>query len=131
MIDGVAGRLFQGRVARIAPVASEGTRTIPVSIMIDNPGGVLLGGMFATAQVVVDAVDGAIAVPTVALRDDAEGAYALVSADDLLVRQGVQTGPVFAGGLTQITDGLGARQTVVTAPLAALRPGDAVTLVEN
>jgi len=130
-IDGVDGRLFQGRVARIAPVASEGTRTIPVYIMIDNPDGVLLGGMFATAQVVVDAVDDAIAVPTVALRDDPEGAYVLVIADDLLVRQGVQTGLVFAGGLTQITGGLSAGQTVVTAPLAALRPGDGVTLVEN
>lgn len=130
-VDGVEGRNFEGRVARINPVAEEGTRTIPVYVMIDNPDGILLGGMFASAQVVVDAVEDAIAMPTRALRDDVDGPYVLRIEGDALVRQTIETGGTWAGRLTQITSGLEAGQRVVTAPLPALHPGDIVTLVEN
>lgn len=130
-VDGVAGRSFDGVVARINPVAEEGTRTIPVYVMIDNPDGILLGGMFASAQVVVDAVEDAIAVPTRALREDVDGAYILRIEDEALVRQAIETGGTWAGRLTQITAGLEAGQMVVTAPLPALQPGDSVTLVGN
>ena len=130
-VDGVEGRNFEGRVARINPVAEEGTRTIPVYVMIDNPDGILLGGMFASAQVVVDAVEDAIAMPTRALRDDVDGPYVLRIEGDALVRQTIETGGTWAGRLTQITSGLEAGQRVVTAPLPALHPGDIITLLEN
>jgi RND family efflux transporter MFP subunit len=130
-VDGVEGRTFEGRVARINPVAEEGTRTIPVYVMIDNPDGILLGGMFAAAQVVVDAVEDAIAVPTRALREDVEGPYILRIEDGDLIRAGIETGGTWAGRLTQITAGLGAGETVVTAPLPALHPGDRVEMVGN
>lgn len=130
-VDGVEGRSFEGRVARINPVAEEGTRTIPVYVMIDNPDGILLGGMFASAQVVVDAVENAIAMPTRALRDDVDGPYVLRIEGDALVRQTIETGGTWAGRLTQITSGLEAGQRAVTAPLPALHPGDIVTLVKN
>lgn len=130
-VDGVEGRTFEGRVARINPVAEEGTRTIPVYVMIDNPDGTLLGGMFASAQVVVDSVEGAIAMPTRALREDVEGPYVLRIEGDALVRQGIETGGTWAGQMTQITAGLEAGERVVTAPLPGLHPGDTVDLVEN
>ncbi|WP_342071157.1 efflux RND transporter periplasmic adaptor subunit [Yoonia algicola] len=130
-VDGVEGRSFEGRVARINPVAEEGTRTIPVYVMIENPDGILLGGMFASAQVVVDAVEDAIAMPTRALREDVEGAYVLRIEGDALVRQAIETGGTWGGRLTQITSGLETGQRVVTAPLPALQPGDTVALVEN
>lgn len=130
-VDGVAGRSFDGVVARINPVAEEGTRTIPVYVMVDNPDGILLGGMFASAQIVVEAVEDAIAMPTRALREDVDGAYVLRVEEDTLVRQSVQTGGTWAGRLTQITSGLEAGQQVVTAPLPALQPGDAILLVGN
>ena len=130
-VDGVEDRSFEGRVARINPVAEEGTRTIPVYVLIDNPDGILLGGMFASAQVVVDAADGAIAMPTGALREDVDGPYVLRIDGDTLVRQGIETGGTWAGRLTQVTSGLEPGQSVVTAPLPALQPGDAVELVEN
>jgi RND family efflux transporter MFP subunit len=130
-VDGVEGRIFEGRVARINPVAEEGTRTIPVYVMIENPDAILLGGMFASAQVVVDAVEGAIAIPTRALREDVDGTYVLRIEGQTLVRQGIETGGTWAGRLTQVTSGLEAGQSVVTAPLPALQPGDTVVLVEN
>lgn len=128
-VDGIERQPFEGVVARINPVAQEGTRTVPVYITIDNPDGVLLGGMFATAQVVIDEAVDAIAIPTVALREDADGPFVLRIRDDHLQRAGVETGGTWTGGLTRITQGLTAGDRVVTAPLPSLQPGDAVELV--
>lgn len=130
-VDGVEGRHFDGTVARINPVAEEGTRTIPVYVMIDNTDGILLGGMFASAQIVVDAVEDAIAMPTRALREDVDGTYVLRVEDEMLVRQSIRTAGAWAGRLTQIISGLEAGEQVVTAPLPALQPGDAIILVGN
>ena len=130
-VDGVETRRFEGHVARINPVAQEGTRTVPVYVTIDNSDGVLLGGMFATAQVVVEAAADAIAVPTVALREDVNGPYVLRIDGDRLARAGVVTGGTWSGGLTRIAEGLGAGDRVVTAPLPSLRPGDRIDLVGN
>lgn len=128
-VDGIAGRSFTGRVTRINPVADEGTRTIPVYVLIDNPDRMLLGGMFAVGQIVVAQVTDAMAVPSVALREDAGGHHLLVIDGGKLRAQPVETGGTWAGGLTQITQGLAPGQQVVTAPLAELSDGDAVEIV--
>ena len=130
-VDGVDQRVFEGQVSRINPVAEEGTRTIPVYITIDNHDGNLLGGMFATAQVVVEEATDAIAVPSAALREDAAGAYVLRIADGMLQRAGVDLGGTWSGGLTRISNGLAVGDTVVVAPLPSLQAGDAVELVGN
>lgn len=130
-VDGIEDRAFTGTVTRINPVANAATRTIPVYIAIDNADGVLLGGMFAAGQIVVDRVENALAVPGDALRRDQKGDYVLRIEDGTLLRQSVETGDVWAEGMTLITDGLEPGQIVVTAPLPSLHAGDAVEMVEN
>lgn len=130
-VDGIEGQTFDGTVTRINPVAQEGTRTIPVYISIDNADGRLLGGMFASGQIVVDRAEDAIAVPTDAVRRDQQGIHVLLIEDARLIRQPVEIGGTWADSMTRITDGLTSGQRVVTAPLPALHAGDAVEIVEN
>jgi RND family efflux transporter MFP subunit len=130
-VDGISGREFAGRVERINPVAMEGTRTIQVYIQIDNPDGLLLGGMFATGQIVVEQLDAAFAVPIDALREDREGAYVLKIVDDMLQRQSVTVAGLWEGRLHEISAGLSSGDSVVSAPLNILRAGDKVVLVGN
>lgn len=129
-VDGIAGRSFEGEVVRINPLATEGARTIPVYVALDNPDGVLLGGMFATGEIVVrEAVD-AIGVPSEALREDREGDHVLVIAGDMLERRAVTVGESWRGDLVQITEGLDAGDVIISAALPELSPGDGVVLVE-
>ena len=130
-VDGITNRDFVGTVTRINPVAEEGTRTIPVYVLIDNADKILLGGMFATGQIVVEEVSDALAVPTVALREDAQGYHLLIIENGTLRAQPVETGGEWAGRLTQIKAGLMPGQQVVTAPLPELTDGDAVEIVED
>lgn len=130
-VDGIPDRSFAGKVTRINPVAEEGTRTIPVYVLMKNADRVLLGGMFATGQIVVEEAVDALAVPTVALREDAQGFHLLIIDSGHLRAQPVEAGGEWSHGLTQITSGLEADQQVVTAPLAELNDGDAVEIVKE
>ena len=129
-VDSLEQRDFPGVVTRINPVASEGTRAIPVYIEVENPDGTLLGGMFATGQVVTERVEDALAVPADALREDAEGAFVLRVVDGRLERAAVEIGGEWSGSLMRITGGLSPGDVVVTAPLTELVSGQAVELVE-
>ena len=131
-VEGFGDRTFSGTVDRVNPVAVAGTRTIPVYIAIDNPEGLLRGGMFATGQIVVNEAQDALAVPTGAVREDAEGFFLLKVEGDHVVRQAIEKGPTWnAGRLVQITAGLAPGDTVVTAPLTQLQPGDRIEMVEG
>jgi RND family efflux transporter MFP subunit len=127
-VDGIAGRTFQGVVDRIAPVAEEGTRTLTVFVLIENLEGVLLGGMFASGQIVTAEAEGAIAVPREAVRGEG-GDHVLVIEGSALVRRDVEVVEDWGGGLVQV-QGLEPGLRVVTAPLGGLEAGEPVELVE-
>lgn len=129
-VDGIAGRVFEGEVVRINPIATQGARTIPIYISIANPDEVLLGGMFAIGEVVIKEMPDALAVPPDAIREDRDGAHVIVVADGRAERRSVTRGESWRGNLVQITEGLSPGETVVTAALPEIVPGDAVELVE-
>lgn len=123
---------FEGVVDGISPVAVEGTRTVPVLVSVANPDGVLRGGMFATAQIVVEQKENAFAVPTAAMRQDAEGDHVLVIADGTLERRAVDVVRTWnAGASTELSTGLEAGTTFVSGRLDDLQPGMPVTVQEN
>jgi RND family efflux transporter MFP subunit len=131
-VEGFPGRTFEGTVTRINPVAAEGTRTISTYVSLENTDGVLRGGMFATGQIVVDEVADAIAVPAVAIREDAEGFFVLKLEDDAIVRQAIEEGGSWnSGRMIEVTSGLAAGDRIVTAPLTQLEPGDLIEMVEG
>jgi membrane fusion protein (multidrug efflux system) len=128
-VDGIPDRSFAGTVSRINPVAAAGSRAIPVYIAMDNSEGLLFGGMFATAEVVVAQVPGAIAVPADAIRSDAGGSYVLRIENDRLVRAPVTMAETWSGRLTRITAGLAEGDEIITAALPELAPGDLIDRV--
>mgnify|MGYP001291940543 CR=1 FL=1 len=129
-VEGLAGRTFEGRVERINPVAQEGTRTIPVYVALDNSDRLLRGGMFVTGNIVVETVEGAIAVPAAAIREDAEGPHVLKLENDTVVRQAVEPGAVWSTNrLTEIRSGLAAGDVIVSALLPQLIPGSRIQML--
>jgi membrane fusion protein, multidrug efflux system len=131
-VEGLRDETFTGEVVRVNPVAAEGTRTIPVYIRIDNPDGQLRGGMFAVGQIVVEEIPEAIAVPTAAIREDAEGNYVLKVENDTAVRQAIVEGQAWdRGRVTEITEGLAVDDVIIGGGLDEIMPGDAVTFVRG
>jgi multidrug efflux pump subunit AcrA (membrane-fusion protein) len=115
-------------VDRVAPVAEEGTRTLTVYVLIENEERTLLGGMFATGEIVTAEAPDALAVPREAIREEG-GNHVLVLEDGVLARRDVTVGEEWGGGLVQV-EGVEAGEQVITAALPGLEPGEAVELVE-
>ncbi|UJW84971.1 efflux RND transporter periplasmic adaptor subunit [Devosia sp. SL43] len=131
-VQGIPGKTFTGTIDRINPLADPGTRSIRVHLTLDNPDGVLRGGMFVTGNIVVQRVEQVIAVPTGAIqaRDDAR--YVLAIADGVLQERRVQTGTQWQGaGLVQTIAGLAAGDMIVARSLTGLAAGSPVVIEGN
>jgi len=131
-VEGLPGRQFEGSVNGISPVATQGTRTVPVLVTVANPEGELRGGMFATGHIVTAESSNALAVPPTAIRADADGNYILKIVDGALVRQPVVSGRNWpAARMTELNSGLVVGDTFVSGRLDDLQAGMQVVVVEN
>lgn len=130
-VEGLSDRLFTGEVERVAPVAAEGTRMLPVYASLANDAGLLKGGMFASGVLVLEETAGAIGIPATALREDAEGAtYVLKREGNRVVRQDVEVARSWdRGRVAEIAAGLSAGDVIVSEPMEQLRAGTRVTVV--
>lgn len=130
-VTGLEGKSFSGVVDRVNPVASSGTRTVPIYATVGNPGGELRGGMFATGEVTVVEKSDALAVPARAVREDAEGAFVLKLADTSIERQPVSIATRWDRGRTLEVSGIAAGDVIVALPLTQLSPGERFELIED
>lgn len=129
-IDGFKEQLFHGDVARISPVADDGSRFVPAYVHVSNDGGRLRGGMFVTGVILVPRDQDAIVVPVASLRNDGMGDYVLKVVDRVLVRQPVTVlSKTDDDGMVHIS-GLIRGDTIVTAPLSGFQPDLAVTMTK-
>lgn len=128
-VESLSNRVFSATVDRISPVAAEGTRTLPVFLTLDNSEGILRGGMFVTGQIVVDAAEDVLTVPTRAVLTDEDGSYVLAIEDDRLVRRAVETGRTWPSSRTvEILEGVSVGDTIVAQELSGLAAGSLVTI---
>lgn len=128
---GLPGRKFIGRVDGISPVASEGSRNSAVTVRVDNPDGLLRGGMFVNGQIEIDSIFDAIAIPQDALREDVDGYHVLKISNGHLIRQPVEIDPSMWGNdLIAITSGLKTSDRIVSGRLPELREGMQVRVEE-
>jgi RND family efflux transporter MFP subunit len=126
LLNGYGSRTFAGRITRINPVADPSTRQVSVYAELPNPGGALVGGLFATGRIVTTTVEG-LSIPAAAL--DTRGLRPSV----LRVRHGAVERVDVAVGLRddlaerlEITSGVAAGDTLLLGQAQALSPGTMV-----
>lgn len=117
----------EGRVARISPAIREDSRTLLVEAEVPNPGGRLRPGSFAKAEIVTQADEPAVLVPTSAVVSFAGIEKVLGVADGHAVEKRVKTGRR-AGDRVEILEGAAAGDLVVVEP-GNLVDGQPVTVV--
>lgn len=130
-VTGIDNTVFDGEVTRVNPVAISGTRAVPIYVAVDNPDGLLRGGMFASGQITVAQKQDAIAIPSAAVREDATGSFVLVLDGDQLARRAVEPGTEWDRGRIVEVTGLEPGDSIVAAALTGLADGDAYQIVEN
>ncbi|MDD5449316.1 MAG: efflux RND transporter periplasmic adaptor subunit [Candidatus Omnitrophica bacterium] len=78
IIDTYPDKEFDGVIDAISPVIEGKSRTQNAKLKLDNPGGLLLPGMFARASVIVYSATGVIVIPNTAVDKTDKGYVAYV-----------------------------------------------------
>ena len=127
-VEGFGEREFEGRIERINPAATVGSRSISVYAVIDNREGLLRGGMFAQGALTVSHANAVLAVPASAVREEIGQTFVYAIEDGLVKRKNVTVGAPDATGRVQVLEGLAAGDRIVRVNLGALREGMAARL---
>ena len=122
-VEGFGERAFAGRIERINPAASAGSRSISVYAVIDNSDGLLRGGMFAQGALTLARLDSALAVPVTAVREEIGQPFVYAIENGLVKRKNVKLGVPDSSGRVQVLEGLAAGDRIVRANLGSLREG--------
>lgn len=130
-VQGFGERRFTGAVERINPTTSEGTRSIPVHVVVRNDDRTLRAGLFVTASLVLERVEDALPIPATAVREEDGRRYVYAIEDETVRRRPVETGIATRSGLVEVRNGLQAGDVIVRNNLGQLRDGAAarVTMV--
>jgi multidrug efflux pump subunit AcrA (membrane-fusion protein) len=118
--------VYSGRVVRLAPIVQELNRTLTVEAEIPNERGLLRAGAFARAEIVTEAAQPIITVPTSSLIVFAGVEKVLVVRGGKTTEVRVQTGRRLGEDI-EIVDGLKRGEQIVTNP-GSLTGGVAVTV---
>ncbi len=116
---------FGATILATEPAVDPVTRAFTVRARVGNPDDVLRPGAFAEVQLVLDAVDDALLIPTASVVTGAETNKVFVLTDGTAVSRMVTTG-VRTADRIQITSGLSAGDVVLTSGLDEVREGQAV-----
>lgn len=131
-MDAFAGRAFRGRVSRVGAYVSEAqqqNRTFDIDVTFDDAtfARTLLPGTSADVEVILDARDDVVRLPTAAIL---QGGRVLVVRDGLLVAMPVRAG-LANWEFTEIIDGVRpGDQVVVSLERPEVREGARVTVAE-
>jgi RND family efflux transporter MFP subunit len=128
-VQGFGERTFTGRVDRINPTTTEGSRSFPVHVVIENPDGALRGGLFATGSLVLERIENALPVPATAVREENGGAHVYAIENEVVQRKPVELGLRTRNGFVEVRSGLEPGDVVVRTNLGQLREGAQVRVV--
>jgi RND family efflux transporter MFP subunit len=118
-------RVYKGRIARLSPALDEQSRMLLVEADVPAQG-VLRGGMFARAQIIVDERESGLSIPASAVITFAGLEKVVAYQDDKALEKTVTTGRRGAGWV-EIVNGLRVGELVVVEP-HGLRTGDRLAI---
>jgi membrane fusion protein (multidrug efflux system) len=124
-VDALPGHEVRASLARISPTIDTRNGTFRATVYIDNEDGLLAPGMFSRFRIECEKHPDSLVVPSNALvQEDGEFVLYVVN-DGAAIRRRVTVG-IASDGMTQILDGLDAREQVVVVGQSSLRDGSKV-----
>jgi membrane fusion protein, multidrug efflux system len=128
-VEGV-DKPLAGRIARIAPAAEAGTRSIGVTVALANPDEKLRAGQYALARVVLPDSATRLTLPELAIVKGSGQDQVWVLDNGALARRSVTTGRRDeAQGLVEVTTGVTSTTQVVSTRFDNLREGRKAVVV--
>lgn len=128
-VEGVATPVA-ARLARIAPAAEAGSRSIGVTVAFDNPKETFRAGQYAVARVVLDDPQQRLTLPASAISSQSGQDHVWLIENGVLARRAVTTGRRDeASGRVELLHGVTPQSQVLAARFDNLREGGKAVLL--
>jgi membrane fusion protein, multidrug efflux system len=128
----VDDRTIESRVARVSPTVDPVSRSVTVYVRVPNTQGALKGNTFVSGRVIALRRDGALLLPTSAIRQaqgSDTGPFVWRIVGGTLEKRNVSLGVVDdASGVAEVKEGLAAGDRVIVGNISALGNGAKVTI---
>lgn len=118
-----------GEVYAVEPRVDTETRTLQIRALSENDGNLLYPGAFANIELILDKINDALMVPTIAIIPELNAQKVFVSNNGTVEQRMVSTG-IRTSEKVQIIDGLEHGDVVLTTGLLQVRPGMEVSVTE-
>lgn len=129
-VDTYPGIDFTGRVSNISPLIAGKSKTLSVKANLDNPGGLLLPGMFARIKISIFEKENALLIPSDSLdRSTGEFRVFVVGDNNVAYAQPVEVA-YLSSDYAQIAGGIEEDELVVVEKPEALADGKRVRIIE-
>jgi RND family efflux transporter MFP subunit len=129
-VDAYPDRVFAGQVRFVAPALRADQRSLTVEAVMPNDGGLLMPGMFVSAEIQLAVSEPALLVPTTAILPVTGGGRVFVlrggRAEERLVTPGLEF-----GSRTEIVKGVAAGELVAVGRVAELVDGAQVVVTSS
>jgi RND family efflux transporter MFP subunit len=127
-VDAFPGEIFDGRIARVAPVLDPTTRTAEIEIEVPNPGFRLKPGMYARMEVTIETRQNATLVPKAAVVDyQSQRGVFTINAESKAKFRPIETG-IEDTDRVEVRGGLTLEDSLVVNGASALRDDDTVVV---
>ncbi len=127
-VDAYPGEIFPGKVYAIDPRLAEDTRSVGVRARVPNPERRLRPGLFARVRLTISENAAALLVPEQAIVPQGDSLFVYVIEDGKAAMRKVVIGQR-QGGQAEISSGLKAGDTVITAGMQKIGPGSPVMAI--
>jgi membrane fusion protein (multidrug efflux system) len=121
---------FIGEVYAVEPRVDTETRTLQIRALSENEENLLYPGAFANIELILDEIDDALMVPTIAIIPELNAQKVFVSNNGTVEQRMVRTG-IRTSEKVQIIDGLERGDVVLITGLLQVRPGMEVNVTET
>ena len=115
-------RSFSGRIVRLAPSLNPASRALNVEAEVENGGGLLKPGQFATVRITQSKPAPVVMIPANAVRSDGTSNSVFVIKDGIASQRMVQLG-LLEGDMIEIKQGVATGETVAVGNIGALGDG--------
>ncbi len=120
---------FRGRIYAVEPEINQNTRTLQLRAESPNPGLRFFAGAFANIELILEEIDAALTVPSIAVVPELQGQKVYLYQNGKVMSRSVETG-IRTDSTVQIVQGLAPGDTVITSGLQQIRPGLPVRIDE-
>ena len=119
------GQSFRGEVYAVEPSVRQETRSLQLRALSPNRDRALLPGAFADVELLIDRIDDALVVPSIAVMPELNGKKVFLFEGGKVTPRSVDTG-IRTDETVQVVSGISPGDTVIVSGIQMVRPGQPV-----